>query len=284
MSANPPYEPEACATALVSRQAVPHAAAPASRGSPEGHFLSGAGKPEARQLSDLQHRGAAAAAAVTEAAAAVGRAKTSDRERKDNHRGGDRTWMLRGLILVVVLAETITAYVAMEALVSSQVLATGLSLLAALVGAGLACGFANRRLNRLTVSAAVRALEVTFVAVLTALRADSLSVQGADLLTAAGGAALTALVSMLGLLGIEEIVVETRTFGMFLSSLWVSWRSWRLAAAGGRRAKIQARTEAAADKLQVQFLKFLLKADEPALEQAKQRAAALRAALTDHRA
>jgi hypothetical protein len=191
--------------------------------------------------------------------------------------------MLRGLIPVVVLAETITAYVAMEALVSSQTLATGLSLLAALIGAGLACGFANRRLNRLTVPAAARALEVIFVGVLTALRVDSLSVQGADLLTAAGGAALTAMVSMLGLLGIEEIVVETRTFGMLLSALWVSWQRWRLAAAKARLARIRARTEAVADKLQMQFLKFLLKADEPVLEQAKQRAAALRAALTDHR-
>jgi hypothetical protein len=284
MSANPSYQPEASVTALVSGQAAPHAAAPASRGSPEGEFLNGAGKPEARQLSDLQNRGAAAAAAVTESGSAVQRAETSGRERNDNHRGGDRTWMLRGLIPVVILAETVTVYVAMEALVGSQALATGLSLLAALIGAGLACGLANRRLNRLTVPAAVRALEVVFVVVLTALRADSLSVQGADLLTAAGGAAVTALISMLGLLGIEEIVVETRTFAMFLSSLWASWQRRRLAAATARLARIQAQTEAAADKLQMQFLKFLLRRDEPVLERARQRAAALRAALTDHRA
>jgi hypothetical protein len=284
MSANQSYEPEASVTALVGGQAVPHTTAPARRGSPEGQFLSGLGKPEARQLSDLQHRGAAAAVEVTESGAALERAETSDRERKDNHRGGDRTWMLRGLIPVAVLAETITAYVAMEALVASQALATGLSFLAALIGAGMACVFANRRLNQLLVPVAARTLEGIFVAVLTALRGDSLYIQGSGLLTAAAGAVLTALISVLGLLGIEEIVFETRTFGMFLASLWVSWKQRRLAVATGRLARIQARTESAADKLQRHFLEFLLKTDELVLEAAQRRAAALRAALTDRKA
>jgi hypothetical protein len=191
--------------------------------------------------------------------------------------------MLRGLIPVAVLAETITAYVAMEALVASRALATGLSFLTALIGAGLACAFANRRLNRLPVPATVRTLEWIFVAILTVLRGDSLYIQGSDPLTAIFGAALTALISMLVLLGIEEIVVETRTFGMFLASLRLSWRRRKFAAASVRLAKIQARAEAAADKLQRSFLEFLLKKNEHAPEEARQRAAALRTALTDRR-
>lgn len=281
MNANPSYEPEASVTALVGGQAVPHATAPASRGSPEGRFLSGPGKPEARQLSDLQQQEAGAAVEVTKRGTAREHAETSDRERKQNHRGGDRTWMLRGLIPVAVLAEAITAYVAMEDLVSSQSLATGLSFLAALIGAGMACTYANRRLNRLPVPAAARTLEGIFVAVLTALRGDSLYIQGSDLLTATAGAVLTALISVLGLLGIEEIVFETRTFGVFLASLWASWKHWRFAVATARLDKIHARTEAAAAKLQREFVKFLLKADEPVPEEAQQRAAALRAVLTD---
>jgi hypothetical protein len=282
MSANPSCQPEGTVTALLGGQAVPHASAPASRGSPEGQFLSGPGRPDARQLSDLQQLRAGAAVAVTERGAAVERADKSDRERKESHRGGDRTWMLRGLIPVVVLAEAITAYVAMEALVASQSLATGLSFLVALIGAGLACAYANRRLNRLPLPAAARVLEGAFVAVLTGLRGDSLYIQGSDLLTAVAGAALTALISVLGLLGIEEIVVETRTFGVFVSSLWVSWKRRRQAAAAARLAKIQASTEAAADKLRRHFVEFLLKNGHLPPEEAQQRAAALRTVLTDH--
>jgi hypothetical protein len=209
------------------------------------------------------------------------RAESTDQERKDNHRGGDRTWLLRLLIPVAIVAEAVTAYVAMEALVATQVLAVGLSVLAALIGAGMACVLANRRLNRLLVPGAARILEGIFVAVVTVLRYASLHIQGADVLTAAGAAMLAALISALGLLGIEEIVVETRTFSIFLSTLRVTWKRWRLAAATARLARIQARIKAAAGKLQQHFLDFLLKAEGFPLDEARQRAAALRAALTD---
>ena len=76
--------------------------------------------------------------------------------------------------------------------------------------------------------------------VLTVLRYDSLHVQGADWVAAAGGAALAALISALGLLGIEEVVVETHTFSIFLSKLRVSCRRWRYARATARLARIQA--------------------------------------------
>jgi hypothetical protein len=220
MSASPSYEQKASVTALIGGPAVPHAAAPASRGSPESQLLIGP-------------------------AAALKRAETSDQEQKEKHRGGDRAWMLRGLIPVAVLAEAITAYVAMEALVASRTLAAGLSLLTALIAAGLACAFANRRLSGLPVPPGVRALEWIFVAILTVLRGDSLYIQGPYLLTATVGAAQTALVSMVILLGIEEIVVETRTLSMFTASLRVWWRGRKFAAAAVRLAEIQARAEAA---------------------------------------
>jgi hypothetical protein len=209
------------------------------------------------------------------------RAESADKERKDNHRGGDRTWLLRLLIPVVILAEAFTVYVAMEALVASQLLAIGLSVLAAMIGAGLACVLANRRLNRLPVSSAARILEGVFVAVVTVLRYASIQIQGADVLTASGAAMLAALISALGLLGIEEIVVETRTFGIFLSTLQLTWKRWRLAAAAARLAKIRARIKAAAGKLQQHFLDFLLKVEGLPLDEARQRAVAFRAALTD---
>src|ERR1700733_2252626 len=184
---------------------IPHALFPASRGSPEGRYVAGSGKPLSRQVTDLQDQKAIAAVKVKELQTAAGRAESTDKERKENHRGGDRTWLLRLVIPVAVLAEIVTAYVAMEALVASQLLAIGLSILAALIGAGMACILANRRLNRLPVPGAARILEGIFVSVLTVLRYDSLHIQGAGALTAVGAAALAALISALGLLGIEEI-------------------------------------------------------------------------------
>jgi hypothetical protein len=134
------------------------------------------------------------------------------------------------------------------------------------------------------VAAAARILEGIFVAVLTVLRYASLHILGAGVLTAAGGAALAALISALALLGIEEIVVETRTFGIFLSTLRVSWKRWRYAAAAARLAKIQARIEAAADKLQQHYLHFLLKTEGVPLAEAQRCAADLKAALTNREA
>ena len=93
----------------------------------------------------------------------------------------------------------------------------------------MAAVLANRRLNWLPVPGAAKLLEGIFVGVLTALRYDSLHVQGADWVAAAGGAALAALISALGLLGIEEVLVETHTFQIFISKARVS------AAAGGVR-------------------------------------------------
>jgi drug/metabolite transporter (DMT)-like permease len=222
-----------------------------------------------------------AAAKVGECQRALKRAEDTDQERKQDHRGGDRSWLLRLLIPVAVTAEAVTAYVAMEALVTSRSLATGLSVLAALVGAGMACIFANRRLNRLSVPAAARILEGIFVAVLTGLRYDSLHILGAGVLAAAGGAALAALISALGLLGIEEIVFETRTFLMFVSTLRVTWSRWRYALAKSRLARIEARAQAAVRQFQQHFLDFLLKIEELPLDQAHRRASAFKAAVAD---
>lgn len=254
---------------------------PASRVSPEGRYLAGPGKPVYRHVSDLQSLEADAVVKVKESQGAMERAESTDKERKENHRGGDRTWLLRLLILAGIVAEAVTAYVAMEALVASQRLAIGLAMLAALIGAGMACILANRRLNCLSVSAAARILEGIFVAVLTVLRYESLRVQGADFPASAGAAALAALISALALLGIEEIVVETRPFSIFLSTLRVSWQRWRYAAAAKNLARIQARIKAAAGKLQQHFFDFLLKTEGLPLDHARQRAAALKAALTN---
>lgn len=249
--------------------------------SPEGRYLAGLGKPLYGHLSDLRGQEVDAAVKVDEGRYAMERAETMGKERTENHRGGDRPWPLRSLIPPAILTEAGTAYVAVEPLVSSQPLAAGLATLAALSGAGLACVLANRRLNRIPVPPAARILEGTFVAVLTALRYESLRIQGADFLTSAGGAALAALISALALLGIEEIVVETHTFAIFLSTLRVSWQHWLYAAAVKKLARIQARIKAVAGKLQRHFLGFLLKTEGLPLDQARRRAAALKAALTD---
>jgi hypothetical protein len=264
------------ATKSMRRTAV----SPASRGSPEGRFLAGPGKPAYHHLSDLQGREADLAAKVKESQDAMEHAERANDERTDNHRGGGRIWLMRLLIPVAIVAEAVTAYVAMEALVASQLLAIGLSLLASLVGAGMACVLANRRLNRLPVPTAARVLEGIFVAVVTVLRYASLHIQGADVLTAVGAALLAALISALGLLGIEEIVVETRTFGIFISTLQASWTRWRCAVAKARLARIRARIKAMADSLQQHFLDFLLKVEGFPLDEARRRSGALKAALT----
>jgi hypothetical protein len=284
-----PQSPEDSSTTLTARSSVPaprHSAdppaeIPANRGSPEGRYLAGQGKSGYRHVTGLQSQEAAADARRQAAQTAVGHALSTDTDRKDNHRGGDRPWALRLLIPVGVLAEAVTAYVAMEALVTSQSLAVGLSALTATVGCGMACLLANRRLNRLDVPATIRIVEGIFVAVLTVLRYESLSLQGAGYLAAAGAAALAAIISALGLLGIEEIVVETRSFGIFVASLRVSWTRWRSAAAASRLARIRARVHAAAGKLQQHYLDYLLRSEGLALEEARRRAAALRAALAD---
>ena len=273
-----PSSPQARSQAVA---AVPDTDHSASRGSPEGRYMASHGKPVARQVIDRHDQRLIAAVKVEQAQVAVERAESADQVRKGQHRGGDRPWLVRLLIPAAVVAEIVTAYVAMESLVTSQLLAVGLSVLAALVGAGMACIFANRRLNRLPVQAAARILEGVFVAVLTGLRYDSLHILGAGALAALGGAALAALISALGLLGIEEIVVETRTFAIFASTLRLSWRRWRYAAAKTRLGRIQARAQAAERQLQQHFLDFLLQTERLSLDQARRRATAFRAALTE---
>jgi hypothetical protein len=246
--------------------------------SPEGRFVADSGKALSRHLAELRDREANAQVKLTEAEAALARAETLAERRRTRHRGGDLTWLLRLIIPVAIIAEGVTAYIGMEVLVSSRPLADGLAALAAFVGAGIAGILANRRLNRLPVPAAARTLEGVFVVVLTLLRYDSLRVQGADLVAAAGGAALAALISALGLLGIEEILVETQTFGIFLGRIRVTWKQWRCARAVTRLRLIQAQVHAAAEKLEQHFVAFLLKEGTP-LGEARQHAAALRCGL-----
>jgi hypothetical protein len=250
------------------------------RGSAEGRYLSGPGKPLARQVTSLQEEHAAAAVANAQSQEAVGRAEDAARNQRDKHRGGDRPWLLRPLIAVAFLAEAVTAYVAMQALVDSQRLAVGLSVLTAGIGTGMACLLANRRLNRLRVPLFARAMEAVFVSVLTALRYQSLAIQGSTTLAAAGAAALAALISTLGLAGTEELVVETRTLPLSLATLQLAWARWRRAAAAAHLASLQASIAATAATLQQDFLDFLLRTEGLPLEQARRRAAALTAALT----
>jgi hypothetical protein len=243
--------------------------------------MCGPGKPVCRQLGGLHSQRADAAARDKGAQRGAELAEHTDRKRKESHRGGDRPWLLRSIIPLGVLAEAVTAYVGMEAVVTSLPLAAGLSALTALIGGGMACVLANRRLNQLPVPGAARLLEGIFVAVLTVLRFESLHIQSAGLLAPVAGSVLAAIISALGLLGIEEIIVETRTFGVFLSGLWATWKRSRSAAATARLAQIQARIEDAAGRLQQQFLEFLLKTEEFPLDEARRRASALSAALTD---
>ena len=251
-----------------------------SRGSPEGRFIIEPGKALGRHLAELKDRKANADVQVIEAKGALERAETAVEARKARHRGGHRTWLLRPLIPVAIVAEGVTAYVGMEVLVSSRALAVGLATLAALVGAGMAGVLANRRLNRLPVPTAARVLEGVFVVVLTLLRYDSLHIQGADLVAAAGGAALAALISTAGLLGIEEILVETETFTLFVGRIRAAWCRGRHERATTQLNMIRAQVRATGEKLAQQFVGFLLQ-EGILLDEARQRADALSRALTN---
>lgn len=251
----------------------------ASRGSPEGRFMSEPGKALGRRLAELKDHRASADVRVTETRRTRDRAEAALEARRARHRGGHLSWLLRPLIPVAIVAEGVTAYVAMEVLVPSRTLATGLAALAALVGAGLAGVLANRRLNQLPVPATARALEGIFVLVLTLLRYDSLHIQGADPVAAAGGAALAALISALGLLGIEEFVVETQTFAIFTGKIRAAWTRRRHDQAVTGQNMIRAQVQATGEKLEQHFVNFLLAEGMP-LNEAGQRAAALKAALT----
>jgi len=252
---------------------------PARVGSPEGRFLASAGKPLSRLIAELKERLAGALVRVKGTAAALNHATGTASERRAQHRGGDRPWPLRLIIPVAAAAEALTAFVAMEALVSTVELAFGLAIMTALVGAGTACMIANRRLNRLPVPASARAIEVAFVGVLTLLRYVSLDVQSTDPMAAVGGAALAALISAVALLAIEEAVVETDTFSVFLSRLRVWFRRRQWSRAESQLAGCQARLEATGEKFQQHFMDFLLKAEGLSLDEAQRRARALRTAI-----
>lgn len=252
---------------------------PAVLSSPEGRFLASAGKPLSRLISDLKDRWAAALVRVRGTAAALDHAIAAASERRAHHRGGDRPWLLRLTIPLATGAEALTAFVAMEVLVSTTGLAFGLAAMTALVGAGIACIIANRRLHRLAVPAFARAAEIAFVAVLTLLRFVSLDVQSSDALAALGGAALAALISAVALLAIEEVVVETDTFGVFLSRVRLSLRRRQSVRAMSQLAGCQARLDTTGQKFEQHFLDFLLKAEGFPLAEAEQRARALRIAI-----
>jgi hypothetical protein len=252
---------------------------PASRGTPEGRFLATAGKPLSRQATELRDRVAGALVWFKSATTALQYASNLAGARQAQHRGGSRPWPLRVIIPVAVVAEVLTAFVAMEELVSSFALAAGLAIMAALVGAGTACMIANRRLNGLPVPASARILEGVFVAVLTLLRFETLDVQSGDFGASLGGATLAALISAIALLAIEEVVVETETFAVFLSRLRVWARRWQCAQAASRLSRVQARAEAAGDQFHQHYLGFLVKAEGLSLDEAQRRAQALRSAL-----
>jgi hypothetical protein len=250
------------------------------RGNREGNYLSGAGRPLYRLATELQAEIGKATARAAGSRDAADRARREVVARKRDHRGGNRAWPMRLLVPFGMVVEAVTAYVGVEVLVTSRSLAIGLSAVIAMVGGGMACLLANRRLNLLGVPPIARILEAIFVAVLTVLRYESLSVQGTGYMTAAAAAALAALISALGLLGIEEIVVETHSFVILVSTLRASWKSWRAESAAARRSAIHAAADAAADKLRQHYLEYLLKMEELPLDQALQSAAALRSAVT----
>jgi hypothetical protein len=268
-------------SSVPARRDSPVLASRTSRGSPEGAYLAGLGKAICRHVGELLGRRAAAQARLRDSEDAAERAAQADNERKDHHRGHDRPWPLRWLIPVGIAAEAVTAYVGIEALVASVVVADALSLLTALVGAGMACLLADRRLNEVPVPVGARALEGTFVIILTVLRYESLRIQGGGFLIAAGAAALAALVSAIGLLCIEEIVVGTYPFSIFRSSVRASWKRSRCAAARTRLTRIEASVTAAAAQFERHFLTFLLKTERFSVAEAQERAAALTAALTE---
>ena len=252
---------------------------PVGGGSPEGRFLSGAGNPLSRLVAEMKERCAVALVQMQSATAALDRAIGVASERRAHHRGGDRPWPLRLIIPVATAAEALTAYVAMEVLVATVALAAGLSAVTAMVGAGTACLIANRRLDRLSVPPLARAVDVAFVLVLTLLRYVSLEVQSSDAMAALGGAALAALISALALLAIEEVVVETSTFSVFVSRVRVWLCRHRCSRAEAQLGNCQARLQATGAKFQQHFLDFLLKAEGLSLDEAQQRAKELRSAV-----
>ncbi len=248
--------------------------------SPEGRFLAGPGKSLNRQVAEFKDRNADMTVRERESRSAADRAEDVASTQQAHHRGGDHSWLLRLVIAVAIVAEGMTAFVGMEILVPSLLLAVGLAALAAAVGAGMACALANRRLNGTHVPNSARLLEGIFVGVLTALRYASLHVQGAGLAAAAGGAALAALISALALLGIEEILVETQTFNSFVSIVRVSFLRWRCARAITRLDRTEVNLEATIEKMQQLFLGFLLK-EGTSLDEARRRAAAFRSAIVN---
>ena len=260
-------------------QGGPPSGSPPDGGNPEAGFLSGPGKSMSRRVIELLGRRTAALARVAQSEATAGRARCAAEQRRHGHHGGNRSWLLRLLIGLGLAAEALTAYVGMEVLVASQALAAGLSVLTALVGTGMACLLANRRLNGLGVPVTVRILEGAFVAVLTVLRFESLSVQGAGYPTAAGAAALAALISALALIGIEEIIFETHTFVIFTGALRAHWANWRRTRAVADLTATEAAARAAATKLQRRYLDYLLRTEGLSLRDAEGRAAALKTAL-----
>jgi len=278
-----PREPEGTMRALPGAVAADGQADPCGTSPPGGNaeagFLSGVGKAIHRHVVELFSRVKPAFAREASKRDAADRIRRAADDRKHDHSGGNRTWLLRLLIPVGGAAEAVTAYVGVEVLVASQSLAIGLSALTAVVGVALACLLATRRLNGLGVPASVRVLEGLFVLILTVLRFQSLAVQGSSYSTAVGAAGLAALISALGLLGIEEIVVETHTFAMFIAALRASWAHWRWARAATALAATAAAAEGAADKLQRHYLEYLLRTEKLPLEEAQRRASALRAAL-----
>jgi hypothetical protein len=261
-------------------QSGPSAAGLPDPGRTAAGFMSGSGKALVQHVTELVSRMRHGAAREAKTRESSGQARQAAEKRQQDHPGGNHTWLLRLLILVGGVAEALTAYVGVEALVTSQSLAVGLSALTAAVGVGLACLLAARRLEGIGVPVTVRILEGIFVTTLTVLRYESLSIQGSGYLTAAGAAGLAALISALGLLGIEEIVVKTRTFAIFVATLRSSWTQWRWRRAAAALAAITAAAEAAADTLQRRYVEYLVRTEELPPEEAHVRATALRTALT----
>lgn len=287
MAMNYPLESSESASALraipemttLDTPGGPPSGSPRDRGNTEAGFLSGPGKSVFRQVIDLLGRRTAALARDAQAGETAIWARRDAEQRKHGHQGGNHSWLLRLLIGLGMAAEAITAYVGMEVLVASQSLAAGLSVLTALVGTGMACILANRRLHGLGVPGTVRMLEAAFVVVLTVLRYESLYVQGAGYPTAVGAAALAALISALGLLGIEEIIVQTHTFAIFISTLRASGAHWRQTRAAADLKTTEAAARATADKLERRYLDYLLRTEGLPLDDAEGRATALKTAL-----
>lgn len=277
--------PEGTVQALPGAMATDRRSGPSAAGQPDpgrtaAGFMSGPGKPLSQYLTELVSRVRHGTAREAKTRESADRARQRAEKRQQAHSGGNHTWLLRLLILVGGMAEALTAYVGIEALVTSQSLAVGLSALTAAVGVGLACLLATRRLEGLGVPVTVRILEAAFVATLTVLRYESLSIQGSGYLTAGGAAGLAALISALGLLGIEEIVAKTHTFAIFAATLRASWTQWRWRRAAAALATATATAEATGDKLQRRYVEYLVRTGELSPEEARVRAVALRTALT----